>query len=277
MVRIYGVVQGSKRVRGHLNLGAMDTIIITGAGTGIGAATARKFAGLGGVRLICIGRRAQPIQALVEELGTQHVAWPMDVASREAWEALLHSDEANLHEHPLKGVFANAGVGGPNVYGDGDRWDEIIRVNLTGVYVTVEACKPWLVANTSNAVRHVVVTSSVLARFGVPTQPAYVASKTGVLGLVRSWAVAWSREGIRVNAICPGWVETEMAQNSIQAMADANGHTYAQEHAIQADLLPTGHMSEPAEVAELVAWLMSDSQRSITGQAIDINNGSFMH
>lgn len=201
----------------------------------------------------------------------------MDVASRAAWEELLDSEEANLQAHPLKGVFANAGIGGPNVYGDGDRWDEIIRVNLTGVYVTVEACKPWLVANTSRVMRHVVVTSSVLARFGVPTQPAYVASKTGVLGLVRSWAVAWSREGIRVNAICPGWVETEMAQQSIQAMADMNGHSYEQEHAIQADLLPTGHMSQPAEVAELVTWLMSDAQRSITGQAIDINNGSFMH
>jgi NAD(P)-dependent dehydrogenase (short-subunit alcohol dehydrogenase family) len=255
----------------------MDTIIITGAGSGIGAATARKLAEAKDVRIICIGRRAEPLVALVEELGEGHVAWPMDVASRLAWEELLHSEEVNLKAHPLKGVFANAGIGGPNAYGEGDRWDEIIRVNLTGVYVTVEACKPWLSANTSCPIRHVVVTSSVLARFGVPTQPAYVASKTGVLGLVRSWAVAWSNEGIRVNAICPGWVETEMAKQSIQALADSEGNTYEEEHAIQAGLLPTGHMSQPEEVAELVAWLMSNAQRSITGQAIDINNGSFMH
>ncbi len=254
----------------------MDTIIITGAGTGIGAATARRLAQNANTRLICLGRRAAPLEELVATLGLAHVAWAMDVADRAAWEALLNSAEANLKEHPLKGVFANAGIGGPNVYGDGDRWDEIIRANLTGVYVTGEACRPWLQAE-DGGLRHVVVTSSVLARFGVPAQPAYVASKTGVLGLVRSWAVAWSQAGIRVNAICPGWVETEMARQSIQALANLSGHTYEEEHAIQAGILPTGHMSQPEEVAELVAWLMSDAQRSITGQALDINNGSFMH
>lgn len=256
----------------------MQTIIITGAGSGIGAATARRMAKRQDTRLVLIGRRAAPLQQLVLELGPVHMACPMDVADRGAWNALLHSEDTQLNAHPLVGVFANAGIGGPNAFvdGDADRWDDIIRVNLTGVYVTIEACKPWLDLSAALGSRHVVVTSSVLARFGVPGQPAYVASKTGVLGLVRSWAVAWSRGGILVNAICPGWVETEMAANSIQSMADHQGRAYQEEHALQAELLPTGRMSDPEEVAELVYWLMSGAQRSITGQALDINNGSHM-
>ena len=256
----------------------METIIITGAGTGIGAATARRLSKREGTRLILLGRRAEPLLKLGEELGGDHLVRAMDVADRQAWEALFADPEVNLALHPLRGLFANAGIGGPNAFDapEGDRWDEIIRVNLTGVYVSGEACKPHFDASAHLGARHLVVTSSVLARFGVPGQPAYVASKTGLLGLVRSWAVAWSRSGLLVNAICPGWVNTEMAQASIQSLAQQSGRTYEAEVEFQAELLPTGRLSEPSEIAAAVTWLMSDEQRSMTGQAIDINNGSFM-
>jgi NAD(P)-dependent dehydrogenase (short-subunit alcohol dehydrogenase family) len=121
-----------------------------------------------------------------------------------------------------------------------------------------------------------VVTSSVLARFGVPGQSAYVASKTALLGLVRSWAAEWSSEGILVNAICPGWVETEMAQASMSALGKAEGLDYEQSKTVQAGLLPTKRISDPSEVAALVHWLTSGEQRSIVGQSLDINNGSSM-
>ena len=93
---------------------------------------------------------------------------------------------------------------GANVFGDDDRWDDIIRINLTGTYNTLMACHPYL--KRSEGVTHALVTSSVLARFGVPGQTAYVASKTGLLGLVRSLAMEWSPDGVMVNALCPGWV-----------------------------------------------------------------------
>lgn len=256
----------------------MDTIIITGAGTGIGAAAARKLSQRRDVRLVLVGRRLEPLEQVAAECAAPVVAVPMDVADRPSWETLLASDAVDLGQHPLVGLFANAGIGGPNQFSDGaaDRWEEVIRVNLTGTYISGEACKPYFDRSRDRGPRHVVVTSSVLARFGVPGQPAYVASKTGLLGLVRSWAAAWSGDGILVNAICPGWVETEMARASIQALADAAGRSFEEERAVQAGLLPTGRMSQPEEVGAFVAWLMSGEQVSITGQGLDINNGSFM-
>ena len=256
----------------------MHTIIITGAGTGIGAAAAIALSRRPNTRVVLIGRRKAPLEQVASKCVGPAMVHAMDAADRSAWVAFLGSAELDLAANPLVGVFANAGIGGPNRFeeGTGDRWDEIIRINLTGTYVTVEACKPHLDAAASEGPRHVVVTSSVLARFGVPGQSAYVASKTGLLGLVRSWATEWSADGVLVNAICPGWVETEMARNSIQAMADQAGRSYDEELEVQSRILPTGRISQPEEVAELVVWLMSDAQRSITGQGIDINNGSFM-
>lgn len=256
----------------------MHTIIITGAGSGIGSAAAVAFSRLPSTRVVLIGRRREPLEETAAKCEGEAIVHDQDVADREAWKAFLRSEELGLAAFPLVGVFANAGVGGPNRFadGEGDRWEEIIRTNLTGTYVTVESCKPYLDAAASIGPRHVVVTSSVLARFGVPGQAAYVASKTGLLGLVRSWATEWSDSGVLVNAICPGWVETEMARNSIQAMADQSGRSYEEELGVQSQLLPTGRISQPEEVAELVVWLMSGAQRSMTGQGIDINNGSYM-
>ena len=184
-------------------------------------------------------------------------------------------DEGQLE---LVGVFANAGIGGPNEYGlNGreDRWDEILRVNLTGAYVTLMEALPWL-RRSQEPVKHAVVTSSVLARFGVPGQSAYVASKAGLLGLVRGLAVEWGPEGILVNAVCPGWVDTEMAKDSVTRMAQSEGISYADSLLAQCESQPMRRMSTSEEIANFVSWLMSNEQRSITGQALDINNGSWM-
>ena len=153
-----------------------------------------------------------------------------------------------------------------------------MNTNLSGTYHTCMASIPWLQKATSAGIsnKNIVITSSCLARFGVPHQSAYVASKTGLLGLVRSLATEYAREGILINAINPGWVDTDMARSSIQAMADAEGLTFDQMHETQCALLPTGRMSQPIEIASLVEFLFSNAQQSITGQTIDINNGSWM-
>jgi NAD(P)-dependent dehydrogenase (short-subunit alcohol dehydrogenase family) len=262
----------------------MNSILITGAGSGIGAATAKRLSQRDGVRLLLMGRRLEPLLAVQESLkdSGNHVVVSLDVSDAEALVGWLSSEEANLNRHPLVAVFANAGVGGPNSFGPNDRWDEIIRINLTGTYNTLMACYPHLKA--SQGVTHAVVTSSVLARFGVPGQTAYVASKTGLLGLVRSLAMEWSPEGVMVNALCPGWVETEMARNSIQAMADAQGITYEESKAQQEAILPAGRVSSPEEMAHWVDFLFSGlgagstkaRVETFTGQALDVNSGSWM-
>ena len=262
----------------------MNTILITGAGSGIGRATALRLAERSGLRLLLLGRRLEPLKEVWNELANRddHAFASIDVSHREELVTWLDGPQASLDEHPLVGVFANAGIGGPNSFGEGDRWDEILRVNLTGTYNTLLACYPYL--NKSPGIKHALVTSSVLARFGVPGQTAYVASKTGLLGLVRSLAVEWSPQGIMVNAICPGWVETEMAKSSIQAMADAQGITYDESKAQQEAILPAKRVSTPQEIAQWVDFLFSgladgcDKSRieTFTGQALDVNSGSWM-
>ena len=262
----------------------MNSILITGAGSGIGAAVAQRLSQRPGIRVLLVGRR---LDALEQVRGAMqrpevHVALSVDVSDAQAVVAALESEKAGLDKHPLVGVFANAGIGGGNQWGEGDRWEDIIRVNLTGTYNTLMASRPFL--DRSEGVKQVLVTSSVLARFGVPGQSAYVTSKTGLLGLVRSLAVEWSPQGIMVNAVCPGWVDTDMARNSIQSMADAQGMSFEDCKAQQEAILPSLRMTTPAEMAQWVDFVFSglgkgeDEPRlaTFTGQALDVNSGSWM-
>ena len=118
--------------------------------------------------------------------------------------------------------------------------------------------------------------SSCLARVGVPGHTAYCASKAGLLGLTRALALEWAERGVLVNAICPGWVETEMARSGWQNIADANGQTLEQARGDALALVPTGRAAQPEEIAALVAFLLGPGGRSFTGQALDPNGGSWM-
>ncbi len=128
---------------------------------------------------------------------------------------------------------------------------------------------------SENAYKQIVITSSVLARLGVANYSAYCASKAGLLGLMRSWAVQYAPDHILVNAICPGWVNTSMAQDGLQGIADGIGISKNEFYDIAMQSVPLKKMSEPTEIAGLVYYLLN--QQSITGQAIDINGGAVMN
>jgi NAD(P)-dependent dehydrogenase (short-subunit alcohol dehydrogenase family) len=256
-------------------LRTMKTYLITGAGSGMGRATAILLSAQAGTRIICIGRReAQLKETLSMMTPGPHRLVDLDCRDAQALRKSFANDEF-IGQHGLDGVFANAGVGGENHYGKDDRWDEIISINLTGTYHTIMESLPYLRKSLS-PFRHILMTSSCLARFGVPHYTAYCTAKTGLLGLTRSLAVELASEHILVNALCPGWVETEMAQAGIQKLADRAGASYEDELARQKSFVPLGRLSQPQEIAETVAFLFSNRQTSITGQAIDINNGSYM-
>jgi NAD(P)-dependent dehydrogenase (short-subunit alcohol dehydrogenase family) len=174
----------------------------------------------------------------------------------------------------LDGIIANAGIGGENNFGENDRWNEIINTNLTGTYSTVQYFLEAL-KRSKNSYKQIVITASVLARLGVANYSAYCASKAGLLGLMRSWAVQYAPENILVNAICPGWVNTDMAQNGLQGIADGIGISKSEFYDIAMQSVPLKKMSEPEEIAALVYYLLN--QQSITGQAIDINGGAVMN
>ena len=251
------------------------TFLVSGAGTGIGRAIAQSLAANPAVELVLLGRRPAPLEETRRSLprSERHLVVSASQSDRLELHDALESLE--LPERNLAGVIANAGVGGGNAYGEDDRWDEIIQMNLTGTYLLINECLPALRAS-SEPVKHVVIVSSILARLGVPGYTAYCASKAGLLGMTRSMASAWASEKIHVNAVCPGWVNTEMAREGIRQFAAASKQTYEQALAMQMAMVPTGRMSEPEEVGGLVAFLVSGSQRSFTGQTIDINNGALM-
>jgi NAD(P)-dependent dehydrogenase (short-subunit alcohol dehydrogenase family) len=169
---------------------------------------------------------------------------------------------------PLDALVANAGIGGPNADGAGDRFDDIVRTNLYGTYWCIRAAIPHLPDGG-----RVVVTSSILARIGVAGYTGYCASKAGLLGLVRSFAAELAPRRIQVNAICPGWVDTDMAW---QGLSEWDGLTQEEAWDEARREVPLRRMSRPEEIAATVAWLLSDDSLGVPGPAIDHNNGAFM-
>jgi NAD(P)-dependent dehydrogenase (short-subunit alcohol dehydrogenase family) len=245
------------------------TYLISGAGSGIGMAMAQKLAANGDT-CILLGRNLEKLQKVVAQLPGNHTAFQADVRSISDLQAV-----ANLLEgQALHGIIANAGVGGENYWGEEDRWSEIVDTNLTGTYQMVQSFLPNL-SLAKSSYTHIVITSSVLARLGVANYSAYCASKAGLLGLMRSWAVQFAPQNILVNAICPGWVNTNMAQEGLQGIADGLGMSKAAFYDLAMQSVPLKKMSEPEEIANLVSYLLS--QESITGQSIDINCGSVMN
>jgi NAD(P)-dependent dehydrogenase (short-subunit alcohol dehydrogenase family) len=247
----------------------INTYLISGAGSGIGRSIAQKLAAAGH-QCILLGRNTTALSETLNTLpGSNHqiaVADVRDIAS-------LQQAASTLTNTTINGLIANAGIGGENYWGEADRWDDIIGTNLTGTYNMVNTFLPHL--RRAGGTKHILITSSVLARLGVANYSAYCASKAGLLGLMRSWAIQFASEEILVNAICPGWVDTQMSQEGLQGIADGIGITKDEFYDIAMQSVPLKRMSQPEEVAALVAYLLS--QRSITGQTLDINGGAVMN
>lgn len=247
-------------------------VVVTGAGTGIGRAIALRLAGEG-ARVSLIGRRVAPLQetAAACPVGTTFVV-SCDVADADAV-ATAFGAAAQAHG-PVHALVAAAGVGGANQPGEGDRFDLLVDTNLRGTYHCLRAAQRHLAAGP--APRQLVVISSILARFGVPGYTGYCASKAALLGLTRALALEVAAQGITVNAICPGWVDTAMAWEGIEGMAAGMGITRDEAFRMAMGAVPQGRMGRPEEVAGLVSWLLSPAAANMTGQGIDMNGGAWM-
>ena len=121
-----------------------------------------------------------------------------------------------------------------------------------------------------------VVIASILARFGVPGYTGYCASKAALLGMVRALALELAGQDVQVNAICPGWVDTAMAREGIDGMAQGMNITFDEARAMAMSAVPMGRMSEPEDIAGMVAWLTASESRGVTGQSLDMNGGAWM-
>lgn len=258
---------------------------MTGAGSGIGRAIALRFAA-DGARVSLLGRRVGVLEETIALAGdgASLRAYACDVQDAAAVRASVAS--AAQAYGPVDVAIANAGVGGPNgpcfqEEDAADRFDELVSTNLGGTYRFFRAALEHLAPESPEAHgvgprRHLVAISSILARIGVAGYSGYCASKAGVSGLVRAMAAELAPLHVQVNAVAPGWVDTDMAREGLDGMAAAMGIDRDEALAIAMKDVPLGRMGRPEEVAGLVAWLTSADAQGTTGQTMDMNGGAYM-
>ena len=247
------------------------TAVVSGGGTGIGRSIALRLSELGAAVAV-MGRTRSTLEAVADEAPGKVAVFTADVTDRAAVDTAFAEITAQLGL--LHCVVANAGIGGPNDLEGSDHWDAIVRTNLDGTYHCFRAFERNLAPG--EAWKHAIAISSSVARFGVPGISAYSAAKAGQLGLVRSLAVEWAAKKVLVNAICPGWVETQMAVDRMTELGVQAGTSYQSSRAEQLGSVPLERISQPEEIAGLVEFLLSPAAASFTGQAFDPNNGAWM-
>lgn len=248
-------------------------VVVTGAGTGIGRAIALRLAKEGAAVTVLAWDEEHLRETASRIDGPSHVA-TCDVRERRRVDRAFSRAAEALG--PIHGLVTCSAIGGPNGEHDAgeDRFEDLVQTNLFGTYYCVRAALRHLGPGPDT--RHVVVFSSILARIAVPGYSGYSASKAGVLGLMRSFAAELAPQGIQVNAICPGWVDTDMAWLGLDAAAASSGGTREDAYRDAMRLVPFGRMSQPDDIAGTVSWLMSPDARGVTGQAIDQNGGAWM-
>jgi len=249
--------------------------LVTGASRGIGRAIALRLAAEGAV-VACGVRNEADGAALVAEIaaaGGTATAVLLDVTDPAS--VATGVERAARPERRLDVVVNNAGLAGTTPLDGDERADlafaKIFDVNVTGTWRVLRAAFPFL----SDGAR-IVNFSSVSGRFGVPTQAGYCGAKHAVIGMTRALALELAPRKVTVNAVCPGWVDTEMGRRGIKGYGRAVGLSEDEAFVAAGKMAPLGEVLVPEEVAGLVAWLASDDARNVTGQAIVIDGGQVM-
>lgn len=235
--------------------------LVTGGGQGIGAAIARALTEAG-AEVTVLGRTRASLERVVAD---GHAA------------RLLVADvtEAPPELGPVDILVNNAGAVETAPFAKLDRalWDRAIAVNLTSVYMLTQAVLPGMVERGRGRVVNVASTAGLV---GYPRVAAYVAAKHGVVGLTRALALEFAKAGVTVNAVCPGYTETELMAVSMRELMAKTGRTEAEARAAYARANPQGRLVAPEEVAAAVLFLVGPNSDALTGQAIAVAGGEVM-
>jgi NAD(P)-dependent dehydrogenase (short-subunit alcohol dehydrogenase family) len=241
-------------------------VLVTGGSTGIGRATAKVLGAEGAVVVIADVQDEEGANTveMVTAAGGRAEFHHVDVADYDAMRALVSAIAAQ--HGALDGAFNNAGIEGPtakilNV--DMADWDRVIRVNLTGVFVCMKCEIEQMVKQERGG--SVVSTASAAGLIGIPGAASYNASKHGVVGLTKTVALEYAAKNIRVNAVCPGFIETPM----LNRVTDAS--VKIREQLI--NTVPMRRVAQPSEIGDVVAWLISDKSTYVTGVAMPVDGG----
>jgi ketoreductase len=248
--------------------------IVTGAGKGIGRAIALALGSLG-ANLILIGRNPLPLNAVKAQLEDKEITCvPLacDVRQTARLEALLKEAQGSLG--PVDILINNAGIFSSEPVADHSfqNWHETINVNLNAAFHLSRYTVPGMIAKRWGRIINI---SSVSGKTGEAFGAAYSASKFGLIGLTEALALEVAKFGVTVNAVCPGWVHTDMAEKQLQDpnWCALNQIDPSQSLEIARLSVPQERFIEPDEVAALVAFLCSNQGRGITGQSINICGG----
>jgi len=252
------------------------TAVVTGAGGGIGRTCARSLAERGArVALLDISADSASLTAeAIGGAGGTTAVYAVDVTDPDAVEEALGRVERDLG--PLTLAVGAHGIvrNHPFLELPAADWDATLAVNLKGMFVLLQKAARRAVAHGGGAM---VAVSSVAGRGPRATCADYAASKAGVISLVRSAALALAEHGIRVNAVCPGVVDTEMTRAIHRQKAEIDGITPQESFARQAAKIPLGRIEAPEEIADVVSFLLSAQSSYVTGQALNACGGLEMN
>ncbi|MFI7000345.1 SDR family NAD(P)-dependent oxidoreductase [Nocardia sp. NPDC050175] len=248
---------------------AGQVALITGGGTGIGAAAARRLVAEGAAVVLC-GRRREPLEAVAAELGDAALVAAGDAADTADVEQMVAAAIDRYDRLDL--VVANAGGHGLGTVGDtgDDDWQLAMQTNVTTAFVTVRGALPHLRARGGS----VVVVSSLAGLFAGPAVAGYVTAKHALIGLTKSLARDYGRDGVRVNALCPGWVRTDMADEQMDVLAAQRGIDRAAAYRLVTRDTPLGRPVEPEEIATIIAFLLSADSAAMTGSVVVADAGA---
>jgi NAD(P)-dependent dehydrogenase (short-subunit alcohol dehydrogenase family) len=242
--------------------------VVTGGGSGIGASAASHLSAAG-AKLSLLGRRLEPLQEHAAR--TRGNAIACDVTDRPAVERAF--DEARGVHGPIDILIVNAGAGDSAPFGRiaRDDWDRLLAVNLTAAFDCAQAALPDLLASSHG---RLVFVASVASLRGVPYAAHYSAAKHGLLGLMRSLAAEFARTSLTVNAVCPGFVDTPMTDQSVARVAERTGRAWESARDAIAHMNANGRLVHPDAVATMILSLCLPQSQDVNGAAVTIDGGT---
>ncbi|HJY35929.1 MAG TPA: SDR family NAD(P)-dependent oxidoreductase [Steroidobacteraceae bacterium] len=250
----------------------IEHAVITGANRGIGAAIAHALAPTG-AKISLFGRNREALEKVAGELSTETSVAIADVTDGASVQAAFAQAKEKFGAVTILVNNAGQARSAPLHVGDESLWNEMLAVNLGSVYRCIRCVLPDMLQAGRGRIINIASTAGLT---GYPYVTAYCAAKHGVIGLTRALAIELARKNITVNAVCPGYTDTDLSRDAIAAIQAKTGRSEADVRAVFTAHNPQGRMVTSEEVAQTVLWLCTNEVGSITGQSIAVAGGELM-